>query len=243
MADASPRYAVYFAPRQGSAHDAFGSRWLGRDARSGSPLPQPTSPELDAARLAGLTAAARRYGLHATLKPPFRLISPEALPQLDCRLHALAAAQSAFSFRVAVASLGDFLAWRPVDQHDRIAAIAAACVTELDDLRRLPPVEEIERRRAVGLSTRQEALLLRWGYPYLFDEYRCHITLTDRLTGADAAHVRACLESSCRGFIEEPLVFDALALFVEEDAADGFRHIRSYGFDGSVWSLPEDGAP
>lgn len=240
MADAGPRYAIYFAPREGSAHDCFGSRWLGRDARSGCPLPHPEGPGLSVGRIAELTAAARRYGLHATLKPPFRLLSPELLPQLDCRLHALATAQSAFSFRVAVAPMGDFLAWRPVDQHDRIAAIAAACVTELDDLRSLPSVAEIERRRESGLNTRQEALLLRWGYPYVFDEYRFHITLTDRLTGEDAAHVRAHLESSCREFSDVPLVFDTLALFVEEDAGGSFRHIRSYGFDGSVTSVPED---
>lgn len=239
MADAGPRYAVYFAPREGSEHDRFGSRWLGRDARSGSPLPHPESPGLTADRIAELTAVARRYGLHATLKPPFRLLSPAALPQLDCRLHALAAAQVAIGFRVAVAPLGDFLAWQSVDHHDRIAAVAAACVTELDDLRSPPSVAELERRRESGLSDRQEALLVRWGYPYVFDEYRFHVTLTDRLAGEDAVHVRAALESSCREFIDIPLVFDALALFVEEDAGSGFRHIRSYGFDGSVWSVPE----
>ena len=68
-----PRYALYFAPAAGSAWDRFGASWLGRSAHTGVSLAQPEIRGLDAARFRALTGAPRRYGFHATLKPPFRL--------------------------------------------------------------------------------------------------------------------------------------------------------------------------
>src|SRR5687768_12142964 len=64
------RVALYWAPQPQDALHVLGSRWLGRDAETGAMLPQPQLPGFD---MAELTADARRYGLHATLKPPFRL--------------------------------------------------------------------------------------------------------------------------------------------------------------------------
>ena len=39
-----------------------------------------------------------------------------------------------------------------------------------------------------GLTDRQEALLTQWGYPYVMEEFRFHITLTGAL---DPAHLDA----------------------------------------------------
>ena len=46
---------------------------------------------------------------------------------------------------------------------------------------RPPGAAELERRRKAGLSAAQEKMLLRWGYPYVLDEFRFHLTLTGRL--------------------------------------------------------------
>src|SRR4051812_29789724 len=62
------RLALYWAPEVDDPLHHLGSAWLGRDAESGAPVPQPKLPGLD---LAALTADPRGYGLHATLKPPF----------------------------------------------------------------------------------------------------------------------------------------------------------------------------
>ena len=66
------RYAIYYAPDPGPLAD-FGAAWLGWDIASGravappdiGPLPRPVEE---------ITRTPRKYGLHATIKPPFRLI-------------------------------------------------------------------------------------------------------------------------------------------------------------------------
>src|SRR5262245_30384558 len=65
------RYAICFAPEQGSALEALGQEWLGRDtakADAKSPVP---GVSID--RLATLTRGPRGYGLHGTFKPSFEL--------------------------------------------------------------------------------------------------------------------------------------------------------------------------
>lgn len=234
MADPSPRYAVFFAPAAGSAHDVLGSSWIGRNARSGKALAQPRIHGIEPARFAALTAAPRRYGLHATLKPPFRLRDGADLALLDAQLRTLASTQQRFSFRVEAAPLDGFLAWRASERHEQLAALAAHCVTDLDDLRRPPSAAELARRRAPGLSARQDKLLLRWGYPYVFEEYRFHITLSNRLAGDEAMVLGDALAQSSNALTAHPLVADALALFAQDTDGADFRHLRSYRFDGSV---------
>src|SRR3546814_13524543 len=64
-------------------------------------------------------------------------------------------------------------------------ALADAAVQRLDALRAPLTPREIERRLQSRLSPRQEALLGRWGYPYVFDEFRFNMTLTGSLAAAE----------------------------------------------------------
>ncbi|MBU1237327.1 MAG: DUF1045 domain-containing protein [Gammaproteobacteria bacterium] len=235
---AEARYAIYFAPQEDSAFAMAGSRWLGRDAIGDTPLAQPKCPGLTSARLAELTGSARRYGFHATLKPPFHLRDERALPDLRRAIAALATRQQAFSFHVQVASLSGFLAWLPTAEVDAIEAVARACVTELDDFRQAPTVAELVRRQSVGLNKTQEALLLRWGYPYVLEEFRFHMTLTDTVSGAEARALLAALEAGAAGHALEAIPFDSLCLFGEPAPGANFRMISRYGFDGSVKHYP-----
>jgi putative phosphonate metabolism protein len=170
------RYGVYYLPEPGPLSD-FGAAWLGWDVQSGkdvTTLPVPGLTEV--------TATPRKYGFHATLKPPFRLApgqSPEALRQAIATLATTRPAAECNALEPA--RLGHFLALRPVGAEDDINALAAACVTELDPFRAPPSDAELARRRKSGLSKRQEALLLEWGYPHVLDQFRFHMTLTGRL--------------------------------------------------------------
>ena len=235
MAEDGRRYAIYFAPRPGSRHDQVGSRWLGRDALSGLRLAQPFVDGLAPGRLDALTAAPRRYGLHATLKPPFRLRDGSDWPRLDAGLCALSAGLKPFSFQVGVAWLDNFLAWRPTTEEPQLAAIAERCAVELDPLRRPPEAVELARRRSAGLTTRQSELLERWGYPYLMEEFRFHLSLSAQIEGNEALHLGAALEAHCRGIAEEPLQFDALSLFVQQEPGADFLQVCRYLFGGQIW--------
>ncbi|WP_341675705.1 DUF1045 domain-containing protein [Niveibacterium sp. SC-1] len=234
---ATARFALYYTPPAGSPHDAFGSVWLGRDARSGATITQPVVPGLDAARLAALTASPRLYGLHATLKPPFRLREGASPEDIDTRLRAVVPALTPFSFRVVAAPLDGFLAWQPRDRRDAIAVVAETCVTRLDELRAPPSEAELARRRAARLSDRQETLLARWGYPYVLDQFRFHISLSERVSAAEADLLLSALAAQTEGLEREPLRFDAISLFVQPDAGEDFRHVARYGFDGKVEAI------
>jgi hypothetical protein len=64
------------------------------------------------------------------------------------------------------------------------------------DAHRAPPDEaELARRRRSRLTQRQEGTLARWGYPYVMEEWRFHVTLTRRLTESEMEFVRPAAEA------------------------------------------------
>jgi hypothetical protein len=65
------------------------------------------------------------------------------------------------------------------------------------------------------MSPRQRDNLARWGYPYVFEDFRFHMTLTGPLAERRRAEVRRVLEDRFRPLVDTPVVVDALALFVE----------------------------
>ena len=71
-----PRYAIYFVPPARSDLYRFGARFLGYDCYSGDDLGHPADIGLAATAWEELTREPRRYGFHATLKAPFRLLPP-----------------------------------------------------------------------------------------------------------------------------------------------------------------------
>ena len=118
----SPRFAIYYAPEPSHPLWSVGCDWLGRD---------PSRPEWRApARQA--TEAPRRYGFHATLKPPMALpdgVSPE---EFIAGVHALAARWSRFEMpALEVGVVQDFVALRPVGplgDASPLRRLAEACV-------------------------------------------------------------------------------------------------------------------
>jgi putative phosphonate metabolism protein len=179
------RFALYWAPEPEDPLHALGSAWLGRDAETGAALPQPHLPALD---IAEITADPRLYGLHATLKPPFRPAREPAA--VAAAAEALAARLAPFDLPpLAVRDLSGFLALRETAPCPALRALADACVEALDACRAPPAEAELARRRQAGLTPAQEALLARWGYPYVFDEWRFHLTLTRRLSAEERAAV------------------------------------------------------
>ena len=205
------RAALYWAPERSDPLHALGSRWLGRDAEAGAAIPQPAVPGLD---LAALTEEPRRYGLHATLKPPFRLAAP--WPALHAAAAALAARTPPFLLPpLRVAPLHGFLALRETAPCAELRRFADACVVELDAFRAPPSAEELARRRRHDLSPAQQALLRRWGYPYVLKEWRFHVTLTCRLAPAELPVVRAAAEALLGAAAGRPRWVRELCLFTQ----------------------------
>jgi len=210
------RVAIYFAPPAGPLADAA-ARWLGRDAATGATFEQP-DPELP-----GLTVSARRYGFHATLKAPFRLADGESLDTLRAGVAELAAGlQPVLLEGLEVRCFHGFLALVPRGDTGPLEALAAAVVTRLDRFRAPLSAAEIARRNPDALPARQRALLEAWGYPLVLDEFRFHMTLTDRLSDALADRLLPLARAHFAAALEGPVAIDALALFGE--GADGVFH-------------------
>lgn len=183
------RVALYWAPRLDDPLHALGSRWLGRDAETGATIAQPALPGLD---IAEITADARGYGLHATLKPPFRLATDWHAMRADAM--ALAARTKPFALPpLMLAEHHGFLALLETAKSDALQAFCDACVEALDRHRAPPTEAEIARRNPARLTERQREHLHRWGYQYVFDSWWFHITLTRRLNEAERAEVQPAL--------------------------------------------------
>jgi len=217
------RHAIYFAPPSGGALARFGVTWLGWDPEAGTVVPL-AGPALPVAR-DRLVGAPARYGFHATLKPPFRLAAGASVAGLDAAAADVAAAFRPFAIRLAAEWLGDFLALVAADPPPALAALADACVTRLDGFRAAPDAAELERRRAAGLDAAEQANLLHWGYPYVLDRFRFHMTLTGPIAVEARAAVAAALAPVFRPLVAEPVPVAEICRFGE--APDGrFRLVR-----------------
>lgn len=232
------RYAVYFIPGPDTALWQTGCRWLGRnpDITGGNaPVPPPEAAGAGISRddWVAATAEPRRYGFHATLKPPFHLAAGCDLADLDTALARFAAGRVGFDGpSLTVTRLDGFLALCPRTPMASLDALAADCLRAFEPFRRPLDTETLARRRARGLTPRQEVLLETWGYPFVLEEFRFHMTLTGRLAEAAAARYRPVLETLFADALAVPLAVDGIALFREPAPGAPFETVRRYLFAG-----------
>jgi putative phosphonate metabolism protein len=222
-----PRFAIYFVPAADTALYRFGAAVLGYDCYTGEGVARPRDMALSEAQWAALTAEPRTYGFHATLKAPFRL-SDEFDPA-DLLAHVQAVATSADTIPALepiVALIAGFVAIVPRAASPALDRLAADCVTAFERFRRPMSAQERERRMAAGLNPQQIVYLDRYGYPYVFEEFRFHMTLTGRVEPDRRAAIHALLQSefarACGG---GPIRVDRLALARQDRQGASFRVI------------------
>ncbi|MEL0089679.1 MAG: DUF1045 domain-containing protein, partial [Rhodospirillales bacterium] len=82
---------------------------------------------------------------------------------------------------VVPAELGNFVAFKLLVQSKSMIELAANAVEVFEPFRAPQTEKELAKRRAAGLTGRQEENLLRWGYPYVMEDFRFHMTLTSAI--------------------------------------------------------------
>ncbi|MEL6609249.1 MAG: DUF1045 domain-containing protein [Pseudomonadota bacterium] len=215
------RYAVYYTPPEGAFADQLAA-WLGWDGARGAPV---ANPDIDSVDVTAITETPRKYGAHGTLKPPMRLADGHSAEDLRAATARLAASLAPVTVeRLEIAPLGRFLALVPTGDVTGLADLAARVVMELDPMRAAPSEAELAKRRAAQLSPAQEAHLDRWGYPYVLDQFRFHITLTGRLDKPTLAAAEAALARHLSP--PAPFVIDALSLCGERTVDGRFELIE-----------------
>ena len=225
------RFAVYYAP---DVTDLLWDRacvWLGRDAATGLPH-DGTVAGIDRTRLLNLTQSAGRYGFHATIKPPMALAPGASESDLRDAMATVAAELAPVNLgRLRIASLDGFLALVPED-NPALQDLAANVVEAFEPFRAPLSIRDRDARAARGLTPRQEELLDAYGYPYVFDEFQFHMTLTDRLAEEDRDDLRTAAQTWFAPVLDTEITLDRLVLFVEPETGLAFRRVADFVLKG-----------
>ena len=223
------RYAVYYAPKADSDLAGFGNAWLGRDPVTGRELDRPDVAGLAEGEVAAITVSPSRYGFHGTLKPPFALKDGQTRAQLERAIADYCAGVNPVACGpLILKSIGSFLALVPTEPLSGLGDLAADIVRGLDDFRRPEDEAAMSKRRASGLSDRQEEYLVRWGYPYVMKEFRFHLTLTDKLDPDRMTRVRDAVAPIVAPLCEAPFTISEVCLFGDPGDGKPFDLLRRF---------------
>jgi putative phosphonate metabolism protein len=222
-----PRYAIYFTSARGDVLDRFGAELLGYDAWTGGDLPFPSDVTGAEPDWRELTEDPRKYGFHATLKAPIAL----AEGKTEAGLLAACAAFAETPRRIPVIApvvdaISSFIAVIPKERSRELEQLAADCVIAFDDFRAPLTAEDRARRNPERLTERQCDYLDRWGYPYVMEEFRFHMTLTGRIQSPRRERVLSMLKHRFSAIDLERLAVDAISVFRQDDGQSRFRIVE-----------------
>lgn len=222
-----PRYAIYFVPSAESALYRFGARLLGYDAFTGESAPFADCITTEVSDWKALTVDPRKYGFHATLKAPLSLAAGKTEDDLIAAMRKFAQTPRVIPVIVpTVRTISSFIAVVPDAPSPELQQFAGDCVASFDDFRAPLTPEDRARRNVSALTERQITHLDRWGYPYVFEEFRFHMTLTGSLPAERRAAVLKVLQARFAALDLRSIAIDRVALFRQTDAASGFTIIE-----------------
>ncbi|WFU41673.1 DUF1045 domain-containing protein [Bradyrhizobium sp. CB82] len=224
-----PRYAIYYAADADSALSRFGAELLGYDASSDRELPFPAEALHLASDWHDITADPRKYGFHGTLKAPMALAGSKTEAELAAACAAFASKPRPIPvIRPVVDSISGFIAVIPAEAVSELTQLAADCVREFNAFRAPLTAEDRARRNPEKLTERQRDHLDRWGYPYVMEEFRFHMTLTGRLDAQRRGPIIKMLRRLFAALDLETLTIDRIALFRQEVPAARFHIIGEW---------------
>lgn len=226
------RYAIYYVPPHDTPLADFGAAILGYDVESGRSRERLALPDIAESHLVSMTRRAARYGFHATLKAPFRLAAGRS--RIDVLKLAADTADRCHPVEIwglELAMLGNFAALRPQQTCPELDGIAAKFVRDLDPLRAVDARDQ-SKWPPGKLSPREGELLEAWGYPYVLDQYRFHMTLTDALNANQAAEILLALKLAAANVTSLPLTIDAVTVVEEINPTAPFRAIARFRLRG-----------
>jgi hypothetical protein len=228
-----PRYALYVTLPSEMPLARFGASALGYECEGGAVVAQTVPAGLEQAAVAAASAAPSRYGFHATIVAPFHLAPGSTRSDLVSALQSFAAARGPCVVgRLRLAVLSRFIALVPMAPAPAMSTFAADALAAFDEFRAPPSTADRERRIAAGLSARQLALLDRWGYPYVLEEFRFHMTLAGPLPAPNCERWLAAYQTAFAPLAHHALVVDALSLLCQEQPDARFRLVQRQPLTG-----------
>jgi putative phosphonate metabolism protein len=224
-----PRYAIYYAPDADSDLARFGAALLGYDAFTGDDMLVPADLIAQMPDWPALIKDPRKYGFHATLKAPFPLKPGKTEAELIAACDAFAAMPRVIPvIAPVVRTISGFTAVVPSQPSADLSALAQNCVEAFDDFRAPMTPDDRARRKPENLTPRQVEQLDQFGYPYVRDDFRFHMTLTGRLPPERNAPVREMLQQRFAALDLTSLHIDRIALFKQDSATARFHVGRAF---------------
>ncbi|MCX8503686.1 MAG: DUF1045 domain-containing protein [Alphaproteobacteria bacterium] len=223
------RYAIYYAPEPSTKLWQFGSSVVGYDAVDGTDQAVPAFADSLSGRWHELTSEPRKYGFHATLKAPFHLAQGVDEMALMVAIERFSqTARAAIMEGLEVASIGPFIALRPFGDVAILNALASTIVRHFEPFRAPLSAEDRARRLKSPLTERQTDYLDRFGYPYVHEEFRFHMTLTGPLHADDREATLSVLKSAYQQYGgATQTTIDRICLFKQDTPSSRFRIIGS----------------
>ncbi|MBN9003987.1 MAG: DUF1045 domain-containing protein [Rhizobiales bacterium] len=222
----SPRYAIYYTAERDSPLAIFGAECVGYDARTGRDVPFPIGVAED---WHDLTRDPRKYGFHATLKAPISLAPGRTEAELLNACADFAGRPRPLPvITPVVGAIGGFVAVIPSQPSDVLVQLAADCVGSFDPFRAPLMPADHARRRPEKLTPRQRDYLNRWGYPYVMEEFRFHMTLTGHLDVHRRADVLSFLQDRFARLALGHLTIDRITVFKQTSADRRFQVVREW---------------
>ena len=224
------RYTIYFVPKGTLAK--FGRAWLGWDCRKGQYISLENAFAEPLADREHYTKKPQKYGLHATLKAPFRLQATQSETALRSAFRGFCNHQKpTASGNLMLSERGGFLSLRPQMQSAALFELGKHCLEAFDPFRAPLEQSDLDRRRNARLSPRQNQFLHQWGYPYVLQEFQFHITLTSLLSILQRETIIPALKNLLAHELERPFIIAYLAL-IGEDRNGQFHILEEANLSG-----------
>lgn len=215
------RYAIYWTPEPDSNFAAFGKSWFAAPASFG----------LSSDLAARAVKSPARYGLHATLKAPFRLHDGARESDLQQALDSFCAVRRApKGGALMLARFQGYLGLVLSRKTSDIDWLAAECVTGFDRFRAPLDESDRDRREHHRLSPAEASFFETFGYPYVLSEFQFHVSLAGPLDDGELGQVAEALEPHVAPFMKEKLKIQSLSLLGEANGGGAFEVISRHRF-------------
>jgi hypothetical protein len=154
-----------------------------------------------------------------------------AIEDLLAAARHFAAERTAFEARpLQVSGLSKWVAFTLSSPSADMTKLAADCVRAFEPFRAPLTEADIARRRQSGLTPRQDEQMLTFGYPFIFEDFRFHMTLAGPLEPEEKAALVEKLRSKTATIESQPLYVDAITLYEQPDRDSPFVLTERFPF-------------